>query len=64
MILTLVDSSSIYAVGYDGHTLDVEFHASDIIYSHHGGPYSIYVEFMNAPSMGKFYNRFLRGRYQ
>ncbi len=71
MNMTLVNSSAIRAVGYDGYTLTVvadgytltvEFH-SGRIYDHPGVPYSVYVEFMNAPSMGAYYNRYIRGRY-
>jgi hypothetical protein len=62
MTLTLVSSSAIRAVGYDGHTLTVEFHTGRI-YDHSGVPYSVYQEFMNASSMGAYYNRHIRGRY-
>lgn len=64
MTLIAVNSSSIAAVGYDGHTLAVLFHASDTIYSHPGVPYAVYAAFMNASSMGAFYNHFIRGRYR
>ena len=53
---------AIRAVGYDGHTLTVEFHTGRI-YDHLGVSYQVYVEFMNAPSMGAYYNRYIRGRY-
>jgi hypothetical protein len=59
-----VNSSSISAVDYQGGTLFVQFHTSDTIYSHHGVPYSVFVEFMNASSMGSYYNRHIRGRYR
>jgi len=62
MILTPANSTAIRAVGYDGYTLTVEFHTGRI-YDHPGVPYSVYVEFMNAPSMGAYYNQFIRGRY-
>jgi hypothetical protein len=60
--LILVDSTAIRAVGYDGCTLTVEFHAGRI-YDHPGVPYSVYREFMNASSMGRYYNRCIRGKY-
>jgi len=62
MTLIEVNSSAIRAVGYDGYTLTVEFH-SGRIYDHPGVPYSVYLEFMNAPSMGSYYNQFIRGLY-
>jgi hypothetical protein len=63
MTLIEVNSSAIRAVGYDGHTLTVEFHTGRI-YDHPGVPYQVYREFMNAPSMGVYYNRHIRGRYR
>ena len=58
-----VNSSAIRAVGYDGRTLTVEFH-SGRTYDHPGVPYDVYVEFMHAPSMGAYYNRYIRGKYR
>ena len=60
----LVNSSAIRAVGYDGHTLAVQFTTSDTGYTHHGVPYSIYAGLMQAESKGAFYNRHIRGRYR
>jgi hypothetical protein len=64
MTLMLVNSSSIRAVGYDGHTLSVQFHTSNTVYDHHGVPYSVYAGFMNASSMGAYYNQHIRGKYR
>lgn len=58
-----VESTAIHAVGYDGYTLTVEFH-SGRVYDHPGVPHSVYREFMNASSMGAYYNRYIRGRYR
>lgn len=63
MTMILVDSSAIRAVGYDGYTLTVEFH-SGRIYDHPNVPYDVYVEFMNAQSIGAYYNQHIRGRYR
>jgi hypothetical protein len=63
MMLTLVDSTAIRAVGYDGHTLTVEFHTGRV-YDHPGVSYQVYRELMNASSMGAYYNRYIRGRYR
>lgn len=59
-----VNSSSIRAVGYDGHTLAVLFHTSETVYEHPGVPYSVYDGLMRAASKGAFYNRHIRGRYR
>ncbi|HTR41668.1 MAG TPA: KTSC domain-containing protein [Pseudomonadales bacterium] len=64
MILIAVNSSAVAAVGFDGYTLFVQFHTSDIIYEHHGCPYSLFEAFMNSTSMGEFYNHYIRGKFQ
>jgi hypothetical protein len=64
MSLVSVNSSAIAAVGYDGSNLAVLFHTSDTVYVHHGVPHSVYAGFLQASSMGAYYNRHIRGRYQ
>ena len=64
MSMICVNSSSIRAVGYDGSTLAVQFHTSDTIYTHPGVPYSVYIDFINAASLGAYYNRYIRGKYR
>jgi len=64
MVLILVNSSSIRAVGYEGATLSVQFHTSDTVYDHPNVPYHVYLGLMNADSMGAYYNRHIRGRYK
>jgi len=63
MTMIAVNSSAIAAVGYDGYTLSVQFTTSDTVYDHPGVPYSVYMDFMTAASMGAYYNRYIRGRY-
>jgi len=63
MILIPVNSTAIAGVNFDGYTLYVQFHTSDEIYEHHGCPESLFEDFMNAPSMGEFYNKYIRGRF-
>jgi hypothetical protein len=62
--MILVNSSSIRAVGYDGYKLAVQFHTSATTYIHHGVPEGLFYEFLNASSMGAYYNRYIRGRYR
>lgn len=66
MSLTPVNSSAIRAVGYNPFTgtLAVQFHSSSTIYTHHGVPYSVYAELMDAESKGGFYARHIQGRYR
>ena len=63
MSLILVNSSSIRAIGWSAGHLFVQFHTSAEIYDHPGVSYFVYAEFMNASSMGAYYNRYIRGRY-
>jgi hypothetical protein len=63
MTLTLVNSTALRAVGYDGHTLTVEFHTGRI-YDHPGVPYEIFLGLLHASSKGSFYNQHIRGRYR
>ena len=64
MSMIPVNSSAIRAIGYDGHTLFVQFHTSDTIYSHPGVPYSLFVDLLRTETKGTFYNRHIRGRYR
>ena len=64
MAMIPVNSSAIRAVGYDGYTLAVLFHTSDTVYCHPGVPNSVFIEFMNASSMGAYYNQHIRGKYK
>ena len=61
--MILVNSSAIRAVGYDGHTLTVEF-LSGRIYNHPGVPEVVFHGLINASSIGSYYNRYIRGRYR
>ena len=62
-----VNSSSIREVGYVGYHLFVRFHTSDAIYAHYGVPYSVFLELMQAASIGSsigaYYNTHIRGKY-
>ena len=64
MSMTPVSSEAIAAIGYDGHTLAVQFTTGTTVYTHHGVPHEIYAGLMQAESMGAFYNRHIRGRYR
>jgi hypothetical protein len=62
--VTPVNSSSIRAVGYDGHNLYVQFHTSEKIYNHPGVPYEIFIGLLHAESKGAYYNQHIRGKYR
>ena len=63
MTMISVESSAIRAVGYDGYTLDVQFHTGKV-YSLPGVPEYHYTGLMSASSMGAYFNRYLRGKYK
>ena len=63
MSMIPVDSSSIRCVGYEGGHLYVQFHGKDEVYDHPGVSFAVFQQFMNASSMGAFYNQHIRGRY-
>ena len=63
VVMIRVSSSVIRAVGYDGSTLTIEFR-SGRTYDHPGVPPSVYHDFMNASSKGRYYSRNIRGRYR
>ena len=63
MTMIPVSSRAMRAVGYDGHTLSVEFNNGDI-YDHPGVPDSVYESLMNARSKGSYYSRHIRGKYK
>ena len=62
-MLIPVESSAIRAIGYAGGTLVVEFH-SGRVYDHPGVPYPVFLELLNARSIGAYYNQHIQGRYR
>ena len=59
-----VNSSAIAAIGFEAGILGVLFHNNDTRYDHPGVPYSVYLEFMSAWSLGAYYNKHIRGKYK
>ncbi|SFP02596.1 KTSC domain-containing protein [Amycolatopsis arida] len=60
-----VESSSLRAVGYDPdeRVLEVEFH-NDRVYRYFGVARAIHRRLLAAGSKGRFFNRFVRDRYE
>ena len=58
-----VNSSNLISVGYDlkSKTLEIEF--KNGIYQYIGVPIGIYESLMKAQSKGKYFHRFIRGRF-
>ena len=69
--MILVDSSSIYSVGYEGEVLSVRFKASMTpkketpgkTYVYKNVPRIIYLGLIGATSTGKFFVQNVKGRY-
>ena len=64
MQLQTVDSSMLYAIGYDQATqaLEVVFHTGGI-YRYEGVPQAVYDELMAAPSRGRYMRQQVFGKY-
>jgi uncharacterized protein YxeA len=60
--LQSVDSSCFSQVGYRNGTLVVVFHDSGP-YQYTNIPESLYYDFINADSLGGFYNDYIKGQY-
>ncbi len=57
-----VSSSNIAAIGYEGTTLYVRFHAGGL-YAYFGVPQSVYNGLMSASSHGSYLAHFIKGHY-
>jgi len=59
-----VRSSNVYSVGYDSatQTLEVEFQEGSV-YQYYGVPRSIYLNLVNASSIGSFLARYIKDEY-
>ncbi len=64
MSMISVNSSAIAAICYENGTLKVQFHNNTKTYELPNVPYDLFVEFINAPSLGEFWNRHLRGKFK
>jgi hypothetical protein len=62
---TPVNSSALVSVGYDrdGLVLETEL-TSGAIYQYFDVPESVFLELMNADSLGKYYNKNIRNNYR
>ncbi len=61
-----VESSAIKSIGYneDKQLLEVEMLESGRIYKYFDVPFEEYLDFMDAPSYGKFYSTNIRDKYE
>ncbi|HVV09461.1 KTSC domain-containing protein [Amycolatopsis sp.] len=59
-----VSSSVIRAVGYDPdrRVLEVEFHSGNL-YAYDGVAPEVFEQFLRAPSLGRYFNRWIADRY-
>jgi hypothetical protein len=59
-----INSSAIAAIGYENSILAVRFHNNPKTYQLPNVPCSLFLEFLNTPSPGKFFNQHLRGKFK
>lgn len=59
---TPVESSNISSIGYSNKTLEVEFNSGSV-YQYEDVPISLWVNFMQAKSHGKFFHNNVKGKY-
>jgi hypothetical protein len=61
-----LNSSAILCVDYDSWSkvLSIQFTSGVIFYSFFGVPASVYHGLIRAPSAGKYYHIYIRGRYR
>jgi hypothetical protein len=61
-----LNSSAIQCVDYDSwsQVMSIQFTTGVIFYSFYGVPASVYYGLIGAPSAGKYYNHYIRGRYR
>ena len=62
----LVDSATIKSIGYneDKHLLEVEIFGSGRVYQYTEVPLEEYFDFMDAKSLGEYYNRVIKAKYE
>ena len=60
-----VKSSVIDEIGYNPASMElfIKFHTGDTVYGYKGFYATRFVEFLNAPSLGKFYAQEIKGKY-
>ena len=63
---TPVVSSALASAGYDAdtQTLEIEFRNSGSVYQYSNIPPELFEELITAPSIGRYYNRSIKGRYR
>ncbi|NQU99157.1 MAG: KTSC domain-containing protein [Parcubacteria group bacterium] len=59
-----VQSSNINSVGYDeeSQTLEIKFRSGGT-YQYYGVPKSLYIDFINASSIGRYFYRNIKGKF-
>lgn len=58
----IVESSNIKSVGHDGQVLEVEFKSGDV-YEYANVPSEVYESFVGAESIGKFFFKEVKGKF-
>lgn len=61
--MILISSSTLLGFEYDSGNLTIFFRDGGR-YVYHNVPQEVFEQFKNSPSKGKFYNQYIKGRYQ
>jgi hypothetical protein len=64
MNMIAIKSSAVAEIGYENGVLAVRFHKNPKTYHLPNVPYSLFAAFLNAPSLGEFWNQHLRGKFK
>lgn len=61
-----VESTAIKSIGYneDKSLLEIEILETGRVYQYKNVPVEEYLDFMNAPSLGEYYNRVIKQNYE
>ena len=60
-----IASSAFLGVDYNSETRTLTVYIRNgRNYVHHGVPESVYKQFLNSPSKGRYYNQYIKGIYQ
>ncbi|UOO89101.1 KTSC domain-containing protein [Vitreoscilla massiliensis] len=63
MIRSVVASSNLRSVGFEGGTLEIEFHSGSV-YQYFNVPESVYLGLLRASSKGRYHHTCIKGVYR
>jgi len=61
--LPYVNSSAITRIEWENNTLTIWFTGNAVGYDYYGVPEHVYLDFLNAHSIGQYYNDYIKDQY-